>query len=164
MDDTQIVMCKNGHRLRVPTTARTLSVTCPLCREKFDWPSPQPCDDNLTAPDGTTTDCKIPSLFGFATSELSQDAFIGWLASWADPSHRAADESLHGTARLLLDRLLEACGVSRPSEYQSVKVRRQHKKIDVLVVVNDDTAILIEDKTNTADHSDQLRRYKVSER
>jgi len=26
-----------------------------------------------------------PNLFRFATSELSQDAFICWLASWADP-------------------------------------------------------------------------------
>jgi hypothetical protein len=46
------------------------------------------------------------------------------------------------------------------SEYRSIEVRRQWKDIDVLLVVNGDTPILIEDKTDTKDHSDQLPRYK----
>ena len=39
-----------------------------------------------------------PNLFAFATSELSQDAFICWLASWADPSCRSLDAPMHETA------------------------------------------------------------------
>jgi hypothetical protein len=54
-----------------------------------------------------------PNLFDFATSELSQDAFICWLASWADPSYRDDDEALHATA--FLDRLLETGGVPKPA-------------------------------------------------
>jgi PD-(D/E)XK nuclease superfamily protein len=45
-------------------------------------------------------------------------------------------------------------------EYQSIQVRRQWNNIDVLLVVNSDTAIIIEDKTDTKDHSGQLERYR----
>jgi hypothetical protein len=106
-------------------------------------------------PDGPAT----PNLFDFATSELSQDAFIAWFLSWADPVLRASNEPLHRAATLLLDRLMDACKMPRPVSYESVSVRQQYKKIDVLVVVNGEIAILIEDKTGTADHSDQLVRY-----
>jgi hypothetical protein len=44
--------------------------------------------------------------------------------------------------------------------YRSIEVRRQWKDIDVLLVVNGDTAIIIEDKTDTKDHSGQLDRYR----
>src|SRR5688500_7119832 len=101
-----------------------------------------------------------PNVFDFATSELSQDAFICWLAAWADPAHRINNEPLHGMATAFLDRLLEVGNVPRPAGYQSVEVHAQWNNIDVLLVVNDDTDIIIEDKTNTKDHSDQLKRYK----
>ncbi len=101
-----------------------------------------------------------PNLFSFATSELSQDAFISWLASWADPAYREVDERLHATATAFLARLLEVGKGPKVSEFRSVEVRRQRKDIDVLLVVNGDTAIIIEDKTDTKDHSDQLDSYK----
>jgi hypothetical protein len=101
-----------------------------------------------------------PNLFDFATSELSQDAFICWLASWADPTHRVKNEALHTTATTFLDRLFEVGKGAKPAEYRSIQVRMQWKDIDVLLVVNGDTAIIIEDKTDTMDHSEQLQRYK----
>jgi len=101
-----------------------------------------------------------PNLFDFATSELSHDAFICWLASWADPAHRASNEALHATATAFLDRLLELGKLPPPAGYRSIEVRRQWKDIDVLLVVNGGTAIIIEDKTDTNDHSGQLGRYK----
>ena len=100
-----------------------------------------------------------PNLFDFATSELSQDAFICWLLAWAKPDFRTLNEPLHKTAITLLDRLLECGGVPKPETYSSVEIRRQHKHIDILVLVNQDIVLIIEDKTHTADHSDQLRRY-----
>src|SRR5207253_325783 len=103
---------------------------------------------------------EFPNIFEFATSELSQDAFICWLASWADPAFRPQDEALHTTATAFLDRLLEVGGSPKPAEYRSVEVHRQVDDIDVLFRVNGDTAIIIEDKTNTKDHSGQLVRYK----
>jgi hypothetical protein len=42
-----------------------------------------------------------PNLLDFATSDLSQDAFICWLASWADPSCREPNGPLHQTAAAL---------------------------------------------------------------
>lgn len=33
-----------------------------------------------------------PNLFEFATSELSQDAFLCWLASWADVRLKTKNE------------------------------------------------------------------------
>lgn len=101
----------------------------------------------------------IPNLFRFATSELSQDAFLCWLLSWGDPSFAASEPALHRTATLLLDRLLERGKVQRPEAYSKVVVKRQVNRIDVLVEVNDDIAVLIEDKTFTQHHSGQLERY-----
>ena len=38
-----------------------------------------------------------PNLFQYATSELSQDAILWWLLSWADNKHRILEEcSRHG--------------------------------------------------------------------
>jgi hypothetical protein len=101
-----------------------------------------------------------PNLFNFATSELSQDAFICWLASWADPALKEQDEALHATAIAFLNRLLEVGQGPKLSEYRSIQVRRQWNDIDVLLVLNGDAAIIIEDKTDTKDHSGQLERYK----
>lgn len=101
-----------------------------------------------------------PNLFEFATSELSQDAFICWLASWADPALKDQDETLHSTATAFLDRLLEVGKGPKVLEYRSIQVRRQWNNLDVLLVVNNDTAIIIEDKTDTKDHSGQLDRYR----
>jgi len=104
---------------------------------------------------------QTPNLFDFATSELSQDAFICWLASWAKPEHRELHGPLHKTATAFLNRLLDVGNVSRPAEYWCIVVWRQWNNIDVLLLVNGEIAIIIEDKINSKDHSDQLRRYKM---
>jgi hypothetical protein len=36
-----------------------------------------------------------PNLFNYATSELSQDAFICWLIAWADSSQIENDKNLY---------------------------------------------------------------------
>jgi len=100
-----------------------------------------------------------PNLFDFATGELSQDAFVCWLLTWANPKYRATDEALHRTGRALLERLLGLSGIVPPGEVAALEVRRQYKKIDILVLVNDDIALLIEDKTDSFEHSGQLARY-----
>jgi hypothetical protein len=105
---------------------------------------------------------QTPNLFNFATSELSQDAFICWLAAWANPAHRADNEVLHTTATAFLDRLLKIGGVPTPDEYRSIEVRPQWNNIDVLLLVNGEIAIIIEDKTNTKDHSGQLQKYRTA--
>ena len=101
-----------------------------------------------------------PNLFHFATSELSQDAFICWLLSWADPKFGPSDASLHRLGLAFLGKLLEMCDVPVPSSVISVEVHKQFKSIDILAIVNGQIAILIEDKTGTIHHSNQLQRYR----
>ena len=85
-----------------------------------------------------------PNLFDFATSELSQDAFVCWLAAWADPGCREASGTPHAAGTAFVTRLLEVGQGPKVAEVRSVQVRRQWRDIDVLLVVNGDTASVIE--------------------
>ena len=100
-----------------------------------------------------------PNIFDFATSELSQDAMIAWLISWADPKFSKEDRSLNQVAQSLLKHLL---GQPDNFEIVSVEVGRQWKNIDVWAEVNDDLFLIVEDKTNTCLHGNQLERYRAS--
>ncbi len=100
-----------------------------------------------------------PNLFSFATGELSQDAFLCWLLSWADPQFTQHNEPLNKTASLLIDRLFSLAELKKPASVQTVKVVKQYKHMDVLVIVNDEFALIVEDKTFTKHHSGQLERY-----
>ncbi len=101
-----------------------------------------------------------PNIFNYATSELSQDAVIAWLLLWGDPIYKEKNKELHQVGILLLDSLFEKFdSIEKPEKYSSVRVHTQYKKIDVFCIVNDKYGFIIEDKTNTKNHSDQLRRY-----
>lgn len=100
-----------------------------------------------------------PNLFQFATSELSQDAILCWLAAWADPSSAVHDQALHRLGQAFLKTVFEKHGREVPDIRTPIKITRQHRGIDVLLVINDSIAICIEDKVGTTEHSDQLRRY-----
>ncbi len=105
-----------------------------------------------------------PNLFQYATSELSQDAFICWLAAWANPLFKAADADLHEIGQqFVLSMIRKEKADYHQSTLKTVKVSRQVGKLDVLIEVNkklpDQLAILVEDKTHTSNHSDQLNRY-----
>lgn len=91
------------------------------------------------------------NLFRFATSELSQDAFICWTANWFNDQRNPA---LHKMAEEFISLL---SGIKEISE---VKVVRQFQKIDVLLIVNQTTAVIVEDKTFTSEHDDQINRYE----
>jgi len=102
------------------------------------------------------------NLFKYATSELSQDAFICWFLAWADPKYACVEAELHVAAQNMIQNLCEEPELI----IETVEVKRQVEKVDVLILVNTDKVILIEDKTDTSEHSGQLRRYKeaISER
>ena len=101
-----------------------------------------------------------PNIFTFASSELSQDAFICWLLSWAKPEYRATHSELHQCSIHFIQSLLEKhTEKSIPSQIHSIKIQKQEKNIDVLCIINNKYHILIEDKTKTQDHSNQLQRY-----
>lgn len=101
-----------------------------------------------------------PNLFQFATSELSQDAFLCWLLSWAGESRRQYDEGLHKVAVALLVFIYGQVGIPLPTKFNNIEVRKQDGGIDILCIINNETAMIIEDKVGTKQHSDQLARYK----
>ena len=100
-----------------------------------------------------------PNLFKYATSELSQDAFICWLLEWAKPQNEVENDNLFNVGRKLIDVIFEKSKMSIPAKIESISVEKQFNGIDVLCVINNEYAIVIEDKTNTKNHSDQLKRY-----
>lgn len=100
-----------------------------------------------------------PNLFEFATSELSQDAFLCWLMSWSPLTHRSLDESLHHAAVDFMSMIFNVHNYPVPV-IEKTEIIRQFKGLDILAIINDTYAILIEDKTYTSNHSDQLIRYR----
>lgn len=100
-----------------------------------------------------------PNLFQFATSELSQDAFICWLLSWAQAEMGEHNEPLHETGRDLIRSLLKLHERSTEDPPTVEEVHRQYKRADVVAVLEDGTALLIEDKVGASVHSNQLERY-----
>ncbi|MFK4136295.1 PD-(D/E)XK nuclease family protein [Pseudomonas luteola] len=100
-----------------------------------------------------------PNLYSFATKELSQDAFICWLLSWASPKYEQVDPALYACGQGLVTALLRKRLSSVPEVIHSVKVERQFKRIDVLCTINDKYVILIEDKTTSKNSKHQLATY-----
>lgn len=104
-----------------------------------------------------------PNLFKFATSELSQDAFICWLLLWADQDYQTGSDkhkALNKVATSILALFFDKANTSLPSHIDEIVVKRQVNNIDVLCIINDTYCVLIEDKVGSLQHSDQLVRYK----
>ena len=93
------------------------------------------------------------NLFTFATSQLSQDAFICWCLNWIN----YPNEILYPMAKDIFSNLLKE---EKNLENKEIEIRKQYKKIDVLVILkNSKKAYIIEDKTNTFENN-QIIRYK----
>lgn len=100
---------------------------------------------------------KKNNLFTFATSELSQDAFICWLMNFAHKDHLNEDVALTKCAKELLRKI-----VNIEDDLFVTNVKKQYKNIDVFLQVNKKYNIIIEDKTFTHQHGDQIDRYRKS--
>lgn len=101
-----------------------------------------------------------PNLFEIATKELSQDAFITWLLKYADKSCHSIDADLHLCAVDFVYQLVQKKYPDFSDDIIKVEAGRQWESIDVWAEINNKYLIIIEDKTNTGQHSDQLNRYK----
>lgn len=105
-----------------------------------------------------------PNLFSFATSELSQDAFLCWMAALS----ASDDRQLRHAGRGFLAWLWEMAGKGRvdPEHVKLVGLpERQVERVDVLLhaeVLGKPVTFLIEDKTGTTHHSGQLGRYRAA--
>lgn len=99
------------------------------------------------------------NLFTYATSELSQDAFIAWLLSWGKSDYKTTEPHLHKIAHSLIAKFFEKHSKSMPQKIKTIDVKTQDSRIDVLCILNDTWAIIIEDKIGTSDNRKKLRKY-----
>jgi hypothetical protein len=113
------------------------------------------------------------NIFNYATSELSQDAFICWLCNWVNLDDNNLSEDEKKLKALAIEFVEEMSG--EKLENRKVNIRRQYQKIDVLLEIQNKTEfitkeneknpvidiyVIIEDKVGTVLHSDQLNEYK----
>jgi len=100
-----------------------------------------------------------PNIFDIATKELSQDGFFTWLIKWADPDCKNYDEELNKCSQNFVKFLIDK-DFSYNIDIKKVKAGRQWHNIDLWAQINDEILIIIEDKTSTFEHSNQLEKYK----
>ena len=100
----------------------------------------------------------INNLFQYATSELSQDAFLCWLFSYAHVDSKV-DPALRDCALAMIKHFVPNLREKDNADIMVIDILRQHKAIDVLIELKEDYVILIENKTNTSEHDNQLTRY-----
>src|SRR5208283_4058470 len=100
-----------------------------------------------------------PNIFAIATSELSQDGFFTWLLRWADSGNAIYNKELNALAKRFV-RLLITQKVEDNFQIQKVIAERQQEGMDIVAQVNGEHVLIIEDKINSQEHSDQLDRYK----
>lgn len=101
-----------------------------------------------------------PNIFDIATKELNQDAFITWLLQFADPKYQSVNKKLNACGKAFVSQLLNKQISSFEQQINKVEAGRQWENIDVWAEVNDKYLIVIEDKTYSSHHSNQLARYK----
>ena len=105
------------------------------------------------------------NLFNYATSELSQDAFICYLCSFAIKGNDN-NKVLYNCAIEFINLMLPDNNKLKMGEYLDTDenyqpIMQQYNNIDVLICAKG-FKIIIEDKTFTGLHDDQINKYKKS--
>ena len=98
------------------------------------------------------------NLFNYATKELSQDAFICWLLSYAKKDSKE-DVGLRECAVNFIKRIIPELSCCDNKVFVTEKIKQQHENTDILFVVNNKYVVIIENKTYTSASKDQLIRY-----
>lgn len=99
-----------------------------------------------------------PNIFDYATSELSQDAFLCWLIEWANKKYENRNITLHKIATDLINKIF-SLNKKNSIEISEVKIKKQYKHIDIFIEVNNKYAIIIEDKVNSPIKENQINSY-----
>ncbi|STZ56252.1 Uncharacterised protein [Moraxella lacunata] len=125
---------------------------------------------------------QAPNLFQFAPSELSQDAFFLWLLTFADSKFISTKfDTLNQVAREMLLAMVRKHRPNFDMEFKDIQLKKQYKfqenyeekkksrLIDILITVNEQSKlenntdeclkIIIESKTNSKEHGNQLNSY-----
>lgn len=93
-----------------------------------------------------------PNIFDYATSELSQDAFICYLLAFGKEKYKTSYPNEYRIAH----QFLTMCGIGTNEEI--LEIWKQYLDIDVLTVTSSHL-LIIEDKTTTKEHSNQIIKY-----
>ena len=109
------------------------------------------------------------NIFSFATGELSQDAFICWCLNWINEpdnvtTHRYRQLGLDFLAKLIENKSnSDVISKVDINSIDKVILVQQVLNIDVLAIIPQyKLAIIIEDKTNTSEHDNQISFYRGS--
>lgn len=80
------------------------------------------------------------NIFNFATSELSQDAFICWLCNWVNFDDNDLSEDKKKLKELATDFIEKMSGEKLGD--RKVNIKRQYQKIDVLLEIQNKTEFI----------------------
>ncbi|UTC62018.1 PD-(D/E)XK nuclease family protein [Treponema sp. OMZ 787] len=100
----------------------------------------------------------LPSLFDYATKELSQDAFFCWLFEWVHDDYKGLP--VYEYAIKLLSHITPDNLKDKIKKIEKVEIKKQYERIDFIVIINDELIYMFEDKVKTKEHDNQLERYK----
>lgn len=91
------------------------------------------------------------NIFKYAPSELSQDAVICWILSF----YNVKNSKLYHLAKELLSSF-----VKLDAEDNKIEIKQQFYKTDILIhLPNTKKVVIIEDKTYTSEHDEQIAKY-----
>ena len=107
---------------------------------------------------------KPPNLYQFATKELAQDATLAYILAWAHPEYSKIYPDLHTLGKEMLQSIMRKRITNDDiPNLTFVDVKTQVMGVDVLIRVNDENengiVVLIEDKLESNEHSNQIKRY-----
>ena len=92
------------------------------------------------------------NIFKYATSELSQDAVICWILSF----YNDKNSKLYNLAKELLSSFVDL-----ETEDNKIEIEQQFYKTDILIhFPNTKKVVIIEDKTYTSEHDEQISKYE----
>ena len=91
-----------------------------------------------------------PNIFKYATSELSQDAFICYFLSFAKEKFKNEYKNEYDISK----KFLKKFHIKEDIE----DIKKQYKHIDILVITKN-YILIIEDKTYTNEHNNQIIKY-----
>lgn len=102
------------------------------------------------------TKITVPNIFSYATKELSQDAFLCWLFSFSEAKYSNGDFS--GLNKLAIE-ILQLFSETSYLDIKSIKIEKQKFGIDIWIEINNQTLIIIENKTASVAGKNQLDKY-----
>jgi hypothetical protein len=103
----------------------------------------------------------LDNLFKYATSELSNDAFLCWLFSISKEKYSESNAIVYNISQAYLRKF---CNYMGKIYVYDNGIKKQENDIDVLIKGKysngEEFIIAIENKTASDEHSDQLRKYR----